>query len=78
MPALTSSARAVFVNRRIVRARRARGSMQSVRAFFGGGDKAATSSKSAHDFTVKSIDGEDVPLSKYAGKVMLVVNVASQ
>ncbi len=52
--------------------------MQSVRAFFGGGDKAATSSKSAHDFTVKSIDGEDVPLSKYAGKVMLVVNVASQ
>lgn len=29
-------------------------------------------------FTVKSIDGEDVPLSKYKGKVVLIVNVASK
>jgi glutathione peroxidase len=29
-------------------------------------------------FTMKSIDGEDVPLSKYKGKVLLIVNVASE
>jgi len=29
-------------------------------------------------FTMKSIDGADVPLSKYRGKVLLIVNVASQ
>jgi len=30
------------------------------------------------DFTMKSIDGTNVPLSKYKGKVLLVVNVASE
>lgn len=30
------------------------------------------------DLTVKDIEGKDVPLSKYAGKVLLVVNVASK
>lgn len=30
-----------------------------------------------HDFTVKGIRGEDVPLSSYRGKVLLVVNTAS-
>ena len=29
-------------------------------------------------FTVKTIDGKDVPLSQYAGKVILIVNVASR
>jgi len=29
-------------------------------------------------FTMKSIDGKDVPLSTYTGKVMLIVNVASR
>jgi glutathione peroxidase len=29
-------------------------------------------------FTMKTIDGTDVPLSKYRGKVLLIVNVASQ
>jgi glutathione peroxidase len=29
-------------------------------------------------FTMKDIDGNDVPLSKYAGKVLLIVNVASK
>jgi len=29
-------------------------------------------------FTMKDIDGTDVPLSKYKGKVILIVNVASQ
>ena len=34
--------------------------------------------ESVHSFTVKSIDGEQVALSKYAGKVVLIVNTASQ
>lgn len=33
---------------------------------------------SIYDFTVKNIDGEDVSLSKYKGKVLLIVNVASK
>ena len=32
----------------------------------------------ALNFTMKSIDGKDVPLSTYQGKVILVVNVASK
>ncbi|MFO7534452.1 MAG: glutathione peroxidase [Kiritimatiellia bacterium] len=31
-----------------------------------------------HSFTMKNIDGQDVSLSEYKGKVMLVVNVASK
>ncbi|XAR48742.1 Phospholipid-hydroperoxide glutathione peroxidase [Bertholletia excelsa] len=34
--------------------------------------------KSVYDFTVKDIRGNDVPLSNYNGKVLLIVNVASQ
>ncbi len=33
---------------------------------------------SLHDFTMKTIDGKDQPLADYAGKVLLVVNVASK
>jgi glutathione peroxidase len=33
---------------------------------------------SVHDFTVKTIQGADKPLKDYAGKVLLVVNVASE
>lgn len=33
---------------------------------------------SVHDFTLKSIDGKQAPLADYKGKVMLLVNVASQ
>lgn len=33
---------------------------------------------SLHDFTIKDIDGKDVKLSKFKGKVVLVVNVASK
>ena len=33
--------------------------------------------KSVYDFAVKDIDGKDVDLSQYKGKVSLVVNVAS-
>jgi glutathione peroxidase len=32
----------------------------------------------AHDFTLKTIDGEDRPLSDYRGKTLLIVNVASR
>ena len=31
-----------------------------------------------YDFTMKSIDGKEVSLSKYKGEVLLVVNVASE
>ncbi|XP_073131827.1 probable phospholipid hydroperoxide glutathione peroxidase isoform X3 [Henckelia pumila] len=34
--------------------------------------------KTIHDFTVKDIDGKDVALSQFKGKVLLVVNVASK
>ena len=33
--------------------------------------------KQIHDLTMKSIQGKDVPLKSYKGKVILVVNVAS-
>jgi glutathione peroxidase len=33
---------------------------------------------SALDFTLNSIDGQPAPLSQYRGKVLLIVNVASQ
>jgi glutathione peroxidase len=31
-----------------------------------------------HDFTAKSLDGRDVPLSDYKGKALLIVNTASK
>ena len=31
-----------------------------------------------YSFTMKTIDGTEKPLSEYAGKVLLVVNVASK
>ncbi len=34
--------------------------------------------ESVYDFTVKNIDGKDVKLSEYKGKLLLIVNVASQ
>ncbi len=34
--------------------------------------------QSIYDFTMKTIDGQDEPLSAYKGKVLLVVNVASK
>lgn len=36
------------------------------------------STKSLYDFKVKSIEGEEVDLSKYKGKTVLLVNVASK
>jgi len=40
--------------------------------------KAQTKPKSVHDFQVTTIDGEKVDLAKYKGKVLLIVNVASE
>lgn len=34
--------------------------------------------KTVHDFQVKNIEGETVSLSKYSGKVLLIVNTASK
>jgi glutathione peroxidase len=39
---------------------------------------AAAQSKSIYDFTMKSIDGQQVNLGSYSGKVVLLVNVASK
>ncbi len=33
---------------------------------------------SVHQFTVRGIDGDDVPLDRFQGKVLLIVNVASR
>jgi glutathione peroxidase len=38
----------------------------------------ALGASSVHDFTMKTLDGKQVPLASFRGKVMLVVNVASQ
>ncbi|KAK7260956.1 hypothetical protein RIF29_27258 [Crotalaria pallida] len=38
----------------------------------------AVSEKTIYDFTVKDIDRKDVALSKFKGKVLLIVNVASR
>lgn len=38
----------------------------------------AVSGKSVYDFTMKDIDGNDVSLSKYKGKIIVIVNTASQ
>lgn len=40
--------------------------------------KASTDPRSIHRFDAKDIDGQPVSLGRYAGKVLLVVNVASQ
>jgi glutathione peroxidase len=39
---------------------------------------AALPTKSVLDFKVKDIDGKDVSLGQYKGKVLLIINVASQ
>jgi glutathione peroxidase len=39
---------------------------------------AAFASNSIYDFTMKNIDGQETQLASYKGKVVLIVNVASQ
>ena len=38
----------------------------------------AAAPSSVHDFKMKSLDGKEVEFSKYKGKVLLIVNVASE
>lgn len=45
---------------------------------YGIGQDDSENTSSALDFTMKSIDGKEVDLSQYKGKVVLVVNVASE
>jgi glutathione peroxidase len=40
--------------------------------------KGTSSGTGVHGFTLKSIEGTDIPLSSFDGKVILIVNVASQ
>jgi glutathione peroxidase len=40
--------------------------------------KESSMSKSVYDFTVKDINGKELPLSQYKGKFLLIVNVASK
>lgn len=44
----------------------------------GSAPSAASRAASLHELSAKAIDGTEVPLSTYKGKVVLVVNVASQ
>ncbi|KAK9682893.1 hypothetical protein RND81_10G104700 [Saponaria officinalis] len=46
--------------------------------FSAGVSARAATEKTVHDYTVKDIDGKDVPLSNFKGKVLLIVNVASK
>ncbi|XP_066322268.1 probable phospholipid hydroperoxide glutathione peroxidase [Miscanthus floridulus] len=67
---------------RILRAAAAVSSSLDLRSIAGGfalfSMVAASSATSVHDFTVKDASGKDVDLSTYKGKVLLIVNVASQ
>lgn len=38
----------------------------------------AASPASIHDFSMKALDGKELPLSSFKGKVVLIVNTASQ
>lgn len=40
-------------------------------------NSTSTSAPSVYDFTVVDMEGKDVPLSHYQGKVLLITNVAS-
>jgi glutathione peroxidase len=48
------------------------------RSTLAGGVAMAAAAQTLHDFQAKDIDGKTVDLSKYKGKVLLVVNVASE
>lgn len=47
-------------------------------ALFGLVGATAMAADTVHEFKMKSIDGKEVELSEYKGKVLLIVNVASQ
>jgi cytochrome oxidase Cu insertion factor (SCO1/SenC/PrrC family) len=72
MSASTAAFRASVVRR----APRGRAITTTPRAFFGGA-KPAVAAGTVHDFTVMDIDKKPVALSTFAGKAVLIVNVAS-
>ena len=45
---------------------------------FSSSTPSQAAARTLSDFSAVSIDGDDVPLSKYKGKVTLVTNVASK
>jgi glutathione peroxidase len=77
MAAMTMSASTAAFRANVARrAPRGRAINTSTRAFFGGA-KPTVAAGTIHDFTVNDIDQKPVALSKYAGKAVLIVNVAS-
>lgn len=54
------------------------GQSQTGRNLFGAGSGQEVAGDSIYDFTVQDIDGQDVSLNEYNGKVVLIVNVASK
>jgi glutathione peroxidase len=49
-----------------------------VAVLFAASFPAAAETRSVYDFSMEDIDGKPVSLSRYAGKVVLIVNVASR
>ena len=45
--------------------------------FYGDAMATKVKAKSAHDFVFKTIEGEHLPLSRFSGKAILIVNTAS-
>lgn len=72
---MASVSAAALAGRRAAASRRPTTSRQF---FFGGGDKKESSGGTIYDFTVQNIDGGEVSLKQYEGKVCLIVNVASE
>lgn len=57
------------------------GFLAGLLSFFGGSPAvphASAEGKSVYDFAPKTIDGNEKPLSEYAGKALLIVNTASR
>lgn len=54
------------------------GSMSKKNIISNASNDKSNSEKSVYDFTMKNIDGEDVSLSTYKGKVLVVINTASK
>jgi glutathione peroxidase len=57
---------------------RKRAMLFALMALFAGPAAAAEPAASAHDFSFTAIEGGELPLAQYRGKVVLLVNTASQ
>lgn len=54
------------------------GSMSKKNIIANGTNDISKTKKLVYDFTMKNIDGEDISLSTYRGKVLVIVNTASK